>query len=329
MRNRGAFVISLDFELHWGVRDKTSVLECRDNLLGARAAIPQLLELFRRYQIHATWATVGFLFCRNRNELLASVPTILPQYEDTDLNPYTCLDQIGVDEENDPFHFAKSLIDLIADFPGQELGSHTFSHYYCLERGQPKDSFRQDLRMARRVASSQGLRMKSLVFPRNQCNTEYLEICKDEGFVSYRGNLDSYCYRAADDQGSTSLPKRALRYLDAYVPISKTSYKLPKGSSKQPVNIPASRFLRPYSAKLKYFERLRFRRIKNELTSAAESGEIYHLWWHPHNFGKNTSANLAFLEQILKHASHLKETTEFESLNMSELSSQATLSAKA
>src|ERR1700686_2907278 len=46
----GAFVISLDFELHWGVRDHERPNgPYGPNLLGARKAIPRLLELFERY----------------------------------------------------------------------------------------------------------------------------------------------------------------------------------------------------------------------------------------------------------------------------------------
>jgi peptidoglycan/xylan/chitin deacetylase (PgdA/CDA1 family) len=329
MRNNGIFVISLDFELHWGVRDKVSAFDFRENLLGARAAIPHILELFQHYQIHATWATVGFLLCRNRSELLAAVPNTMPQYEDEALNPYTHLYEIGNDEEGDPFHFAKSLVDLIVDTPGQEVGSHTLSHYYCLEPGQTRQSFRDDLRMARRLTNSYCLPIKSIVFPRNQCNPEYLQVCKEEGFISYRGNLNTYCYRAGDGQSSNSLLKRALRYLDAYLPISKTSYELPPNRGPELVNIPASRFLRPYNRKLKMFERLRLRRIKNELTSAAAEGTVYHLWWHPHNFGTNTAANLDFLDQVIKHASVLRDTTGLESLNMTEVSNQLVLEAAA
>jgi hypothetical protein len=39
MSLQGALVISLDFELHWGVRDKRSVASYRENLLGARRAV--------------------------------------------------------------------------------------------------------------------------------------------------------------------------------------------------------------------------------------------------------------------------------------------------
>ena len=55
-------MVSLDFELYWGVRDKTSLEAYKANLLGARHIIPRLLELFAHYGVRATWATVGFLF---------------------------------------------------------------------------------------------------------------------------------------------------------------------------------------------------------------------------------------------------------------------------
>jgi len=50
----GSFLISLDFELFWGMRDKTSIRSYGPNILGVRAAIPAMLELFRRYQVRAT-----------------------------------------------------------------------------------------------------------------------------------------------------------------------------------------------------------------------------------------------------------------------------------
>ena len=65
----GALVISLDFELHWGVRDKRPADgPYRENLLGAREAIPRMLDLFEEFGVAATWATVGFLFAKNRRE---------------------------------------------------------------------------------------------------------------------------------------------------------------------------------------------------------------------------------------------------------------------
>ena len=58
----GQFIISLDFELLWGVRDHADRDSYGQNVTGARAAVPRMLDLFERHGIAATWATVGFLF---------------------------------------------------------------------------------------------------------------------------------------------------------------------------------------------------------------------------------------------------------------------------
>jgi len=55
VRKPGALVISLDFELHWGVRDRLSAEgPYRANLLGARAAVPRMLALFEKYGVAVT-----------------------------------------------------------------------------------------------------------------------------------------------------------------------------------------------------------------------------------------------------------------------------------
>jgi hypothetical protein len=79
---------------------------------------------------------VGFLFFSRRDELLRALPTELPKYVDPRLSPYAEMGTIGQDEEEDPFHFARSLLQQIRSSPAQEIGTHTFSHYYCLEPTQ-------------------------------------------------------------------------------------------------------------------------------------------------------------------------------------------------
>jgi len=55
----GTLLVSLDFELFWGMLDVCSLDAYQENVLGGRKAIPRLLELFEKYGIHVTWATVG------------------------------------------------------------------------------------------------------------------------------------------------------------------------------------------------------------------------------------------------------------------------------
>lgn len=323
----GKLVISLDFELYWGVRDKLSLENYRANLLGVRQAIPALLKLFAEYNIHATWATVGFLFFENRAELLAGLPDLKPKYTNPALSNYEHIAAIGPNEQEDLFHYAPSLIKMISAAPGQELATHTLSHYYCLEKGQTVDTFKADLGAALTVARRHDLILESLVFPRNQYNSQYVAASAEVGIKAYRGNPSSWLYQASDDQGQ-SLPRRGLRLLDSYLNLTgHHCYPLEASQATGPRNIGASRFLRPYSRRLKALEPLRLRRITGGLTQAAKTGAVYHLWWHPHNFGINLAENLAFLRRILEHYARLQEKYGMESLSMGEMARSLTLAA--
>ena len=90
------FVISLDFELNWGVwPGEDSWASYKKAILGARSAIPSILDLFDKYEIHSTWATVGLLCFKNRNELLKSLPSKRPNYSNSKLGAYKHLSEIG------------------------------------------------------------------------------------------------------------------------------------------------------------------------------------------------------------------------------------------
>ena len=127
--NRRGLIISLDFELMWGLCDLFNSADYLPAVLGVRQAIPAMLAMFAKYDIHATWATVGLLLHDNRKDLMASLPDLRPSYDDMQLSPYRRLDEIGESESSDPFHYGRSLADAIIQTDGQEIGSHTFCHY--------------------------------------------------------------------------------------------------------------------------------------------------------------------------------------------------------
>ncbi len=52
------------------------------------------------------------------------------------------------------------------------------------------------------------------------------------------------------------------------------------------------------------------------LREAAATRSIFHLWWHPHNFGVRTAENLAFLRGILEEFDGLRERHGMASLSM-------------
>jgi hypothetical protein len=314
----GTFVVSLDFELHWGVRDHRTVADYRDNLLGVRRVIPALLALFSEFGVRATWATVGFLFFETIEELLAAIPGELPRYANRNLDPYAALNEVGRDEAEDPFHFAPTLIRQIQATAGQEIATHTFSHYYAGAPGPSLESFRADIRAAKSAGQRFGIEIKSVVFPRNQVSMPHIRICAGEGLIAYRG-VESDPYVAAGN----SPVDRAKRFADAYVNLSGPCCGVPrKLASLGIVSVPQSRFLRPCSRRRGFLDALRLRRILSSMTFAAENQLVFHLWWHPHNFGVNTDLNVSFLRAILEHYQALQQRLEFQSLTMAEVAAK-------
>ena len=53
--------------------------------------------------------------------------------------------------------------------------------------------------------------------------------------------------------------------------------------------------------RLRRLEGLRRQRIMKGMTHAARQKLAYHLWWHPHNFGRDIDENLATLRVLLEH----------------------------
>jgi peptidoglycan/xylan/chitin deacetylase (PgdA/CDA1 family) len=315
----GALIISLDLELHWGVRDITPAHgSYRQNLLGEWEVVPRLLTLFREYEVAATWATVGFLFARSRDELQAASPAVRPQYADGSLSPYS--EQIGNSETDDLLHFAPSLIEAIRSTPRQEVATHTFSHYFCREPGQNREAFAADLKSARTIAEQRGVQIHSIVFPRNQHNPEYDDLLIDAGIICYRGNQHSWMYRAAGAAGETPW-KRAARLSDAYLnfsgPQTHRWENLVNGCGRI-CNLPASFFLRPFSPQFRHLQGLHFERIAQSMRRAAADAEVIHIWWHPHNFGINQQQNLDFLRRLLDEWARHHQTYGMQSMSMAE-----------
>lgn len=312
--------MSLDFELHWGVRDHEPARgPYASNLLGARSVIPRLLEMFEEFGAAATWATVGFLFAEDRDELSRFRPSVLPAYLDPTLSPYE--EEVGQDEGEDPLHFAPTLIDSIRRAPRQEIGTHTFSHYFCGESGQSEESFGADIEAAVAIAAKCGIRIRSIVFPRNQFNPGYVGLLLVNGITAFRGNPRSWMWRFENTAQGNRWWKRAGRFGDAYLPLGGNGLVTwdgilrPDGLS----DIAASQMLRTHGPRSSRLAALHLQRLRGALRSAARSGKIFHLWWHPHNFGRFQDENLLLLRAILEEYRECRVKYGMTSLNMAEV----------
>lgn len=322
MKN-GVLVISLDYELMWGIIDVlTKEGYGQTHVKQVPEVIKRMITLFEKYDVHATFATVGMIMYPNAKELLADLPQVHPSYTNSVMSPYEhdYIQQIKPEEEC--LFFQPEVVKEICKHNGMETGTHTYCHYYCWAEGQTTEHFDADIRKAVEVARRNGISLKSIVFPRNQVSDEYLKICAQNGITSYRGNALKYF----DEPKSKweGFKNRICRLLDAYINVGgMTSIPYDRLEQKEGMlNVCASRMLRPYSPKLSFLEGLRLRRIRSEMMHAAKEGELYHLWWHPHNFGANMEKNFGFLEDILKVYKDCHDRYGMQSLTMNEISRQ-------
>ena len=313
----GTFMVSLDFELFWGMLDVCALEAYQDNVLGGKKAIPQLLKLFETYGIHATWASVGMLFADSPQALLPYLPEHKPDYTNKALSPYPFLSKI---RPKDPHYFAPELVAEIAQCPGQEIGSHSFCHYYCREEGQTPPQFRADMEAALAIAKDQGYELKSVVLPRNQSEPEYAEVLRSLGYTSYRDEENDWIH----EKISFRPLMRLLRLADVYLPLTGHGCFLPKNEGGI-VNIVGSRMYKPKFIGL--LEPLKIRRIKKQMLYAAKHDLCFHLWWHPHNIGVDTDFHMKQLEELFQYYQELQRKYHMRSLNMGELA-QEVLSAQ-
>jgi len=314
----GTLVISLDFELYWGVRDKRTLEKYGHAIERVHQIIPQLLELFDKYKIKATFSTVGLLYFDSYESIVPFIPEEIPSYDDANLSPYIYLKKNkDVINSQAQYHFAPKLIELISDKSQHEISTHTFSHYYCLEAGQNVEQFAQDLEQAVKIAQKNGHTLKSIVFPRNQYSKAYLDSCKEKNILCYRGNEESGLYK------KTKFPllnyiKRIIRFSDTYFNLTGHHCYSQIRDENGMYNVKGSLFFRPFSKKLFFLEGLKVYRIKQMMKYAAKNNQVFHLWWHPHNFGSHPEKNFKNLEKILIHFNQLQTKYGMESRTMSD-----------
>ena len=184
-----------------------------------------------------------------------------------------------------------SLIARIAKTPKQEIATHTFSHYYCQEPGETREAFAADIASAIAIGRHYGFDIRSIVFPRNQFRSGLRS--RSEGS---RHHLLS---RQRTELDVSPAPPRG-RNLSRCAPraCSTATSRLsgPKFSAGKKSRSPAvctmcapACFCAPIRRSERVSSQSRLRRIAGGIRAAAKNRGIFHLWWHPHNFGKNST----------------------------------------
>ncbi len=314
MKSKGYFLISLDFELQWGRFDKVVLDNVRKKELeNTLELIPKMLNLFEENEIAVTWAVVGMMFNKSREEWIKNIPKSIPEYTNKKLSPYRYFNSLKPNEIFNKYFFAFEIIESISNTKKQELASHTYSHYYCLEEGQAIECFNADLKTVKAISKN----IMSLVLPRNQFNINYFSVCKALGFSTIRTNPSCWYWKADND----NLFKRLFRLIDTFNLFSYNKCVHLDFFKKQtifPYFLPSSRFLRSWMPKNKILNFIKLSRIKFEMTHAAKYKKYYHVWWHPENFGNHPNECFSELKIIIDHYLNLQNKYGFKSVTMGE-----------
>lgn len=309
----GAFIISLDFELFWGVADIASIELWEEKIKKVYEIVPRTLALFKQYGIHATWATVAGIMVDNENELYKYIPKNLPE------QTKKIIDKFDFEDKHKCIPafmlFGKELVEMVRDTEGQEIGTHTFTHYYCDKKDSNPEDFYYELQTACMIMENKGYgECRSVVFPRNQVSQQFVSAMPKD-IKAYRGPIPGYIDK---------LKKKHKRigtivwYLDHYLPLQDSTFFGDEIDENEIYNVKLSRLFKAYKKKYSFAEKMKIWRYKREMEHAAKNGKIYHICWHPHNFSTFTDKNFEQLEELLKKYNELREKYGMLSINMAE-----------
>jgi hypothetical protein len=319
----GAFVISLDFELYWGVKDLVKhPSPYDDTVLGARSAVHRLLRLFEKRKIATTWSVVGMLLAESDLDAQQYYPRRTS--ERVGRRPSVFQENIKVSSRR--FYHAPELIAAIATHPLQEIGTHTFSHHCCLEAGQDREDFEEDLAAALAIAKKRHIEITSMTFPRNQIRTSYLDPLLKQGITAYRGTAAGWMYEPSTYREQRNWTRRAARLADSYIPLCRDSTVAWQDIQQANglCNVRASRYLRPHLPSLRFLEKRRVERIINELETAGRTNRVFHLWSHPEDLGRYTEAQFENLGAILDAFDRCRAKYGMQSLGMRDVTTTVT-----
>jgi peptidoglycan/xylan/chitin deacetylase (PgdA/CDA1 family) len=312
--NRGAFTISLDFELIWGTLDLFGPSGFREACEKERLLIERLLDLFVEYEIPATWCILGHLFlkecgCSDGRKH----PEIIRPSHSWCKKDWFEHDPCS-DEEKAPLYYGRSLVSKIRSCPvEQEIGCHTFSHVIFGDVGCSRATAESELRACVELARNLGIELRSFAFPRNQVG--HLDVLHQFGFQCYRGPEPVW-------HENKVIPDvvRRLNRLWEVLTTTQPPTVLPALTPSGLWNLPGSMIFFPMNGIRRFIPiEWRIKRALKGLQAAAQNNRVFHLWFHPTNLADQTEEMFFGLSRILERASIMRSRGELDICTMTAL----------
>lgn len=317
--DRGAFTLSLDFELIWGTLDlfgpegfRRACLMERERIVG------DLLALLDEFEISASWCTVGHLFldaCDGKHADLER-PTHTWLRED-----WYHADPGGREDDASIFLGHRLIEKILACPTKQELGLHSFSHVIWGDPGCSRAVAESELEACLRAAAWTGERPVSFVFPRNKVG--HLDVLAQHGIRVFRGPGPRW-YERDENPGAMG----RLAHLAEVALGTPGPTVVPQTTPEGLVNLPGSMIYLPaHGIRGLIPVARRVRRSIAGLEDAARRQRVFHLWFHPTNLADRYEAMMGGLRAIFGKVRGLREAGRLDVRTMGSFAGQGARSA--
>ena len=313
MPRKGIFSISIDTELAWGTFDHGGHIKYSEAYKRCRFIISEILKLFERYRVSATWAIVGHLFldsCAKENGRLH--PDIIrPKHKWFQGDWFSC--DPGTDISRDNFWYGSDIVETIkkAD-PKQEIASHSFCHPIFSDKGCSRETAESDIAECVILAREKGIKLNTFVFPRN--SPAHLDILSEYGFRVFRGK-DAVSLNL----GLRLLNKAALLFNDmlpTVPPVLTPNFVL----EDRLIEIKGSMLFRFAHGASRFIPKgVRFKKAKKGIERAIKEKKIFHIWLHPISFAWRTAEMFDEFAAILEYADNRRKEGDLEIRTLQEI----------
>lgn len=316
---KGAFILSLDFELIWGTLDLHGPEAFRAACEFEReVVVDRLLRLLEELEVPATWLILGHLLLDScRPQGTTPHPEIVRPRHHWVRGDWFAHDPCG-DERSHPTFYGRSLVEKIRACPvPQEIGSHSFSHVIFGDPGCSRETADSELGVSARLARELGLGPRSFAFPRNRVG--HLDLLPRHGIRCYRGPGPRWYERR---MGSGALAR--MGHLADVLLATRPPVVVPEWKACGLWDIPGSMIYFPMHGRRRHLPvSLRVRRAKKGLRAAVQHGKVFHLWFHPTNLADEPDRMFEGLREILTFARDLRTSGHLDVLPMTAVADQA------
>lgn len=289
---KGIFVLSLDTELGWGCFDTVGVGHYEPAYRKTREAIARLCDLFDHYDVPVTWALVMHMLddCTGHAEMDAPEFDWVRDWFDA----APCAS--GVDED---LWYGPEILETIRSREIEhEIALHGYSHMILGAPGCTREAARSEIKNAVEVADEFDITPETFVFPRNRIG--HLDVLREFGIENYRGR-DAHWYERTLPESLRGPFRFAAEF------TRRPSPAVTPRERAGMCEIPGSQFFRPCNGKWRYTpEDSQVVRALDGIEHAAETGRVFHLWFHPFNVAIDLERHLELLGQILDRVAELR-----------------------